>query len=444
MVGACVGAALWWITAAVAWAAPAQGGRAYIQGLQQALVKIRGLQFLRPVPSDVQSKSQMLAFVSGELSTDYPPSKVAADNRMLTALGFAPAGFDIRSFMLRFYEDQVGGYYDPKGKKFHMVQGATGGLTGQAAGMAALLGAAGVDLNDVMVVHELDHALQDQHFNLISVFAVAGKNDDRALAIQALVEGDAYAVMFEYMMQSLGGNLGLGDTGAMSFLDNPDMSESLEGQLDSQSVSPVLDSGPLFMKRTLLFQMHGIPFILYLYHHGGWTTVNQAYRYSPQSTEQILHPEKFLAGDPPVAVSLGRVPAALSGWQLLETDTLGELGINTLAEQYGLGTAEVGPGNNWGGDTYQVYANGAATAIVWMTAWDTEAAAADFQRFAGKYLQARFPGRQPLGRPSAAGAAWTTEGGANVNAVGRGSRKVLVVMGIPKTAYQAAWNAAWK
>ncbi len=86
----------------------------------------------------------------------------------------------------------------------------------------------------------------------------------------------------------------------------------------------------------------------------------------------------------------------------------------------------------------------AATAIVWMTAWDTAAAAVDFQRFAGKYLAARFPGQQPLGQATAAGAAWTTDSGAAVNAVGRGGRKVLVVMGIPKTDYQGAWTAAWK
>jgi hypothetical protein len=121
-------------------------------------------------------------------------------------------------------------------------------------------------------------------------------------------------------------------------------------------------------------------------------SVRRAYLDGPESSEQLLHPEKFWddeTRDDPVPVTVPS-PAGLLGkrWSLAADGVLGELTIAVLvgAEtpvptgpdvlDTGAWTNEAATG--WGGDRWQVWAKGRKTVLLLLTIWDSAADASEF------------------------------------------------------------------
>ena len=72
--------------------------------------------------------------------------------------------------------------------------------------------------------------------------------------------------------------------------------------------------------------LHGLQFTAARYQVGGWASVNRAHRQPPRTTEQVLHPEKFAAGEPGETVEVRDVPELeAAGFERVAVDTLGEL-----------------------------------------------------------------------------------------------------------------------
>src|SRR5207249_4153529 len=134
------------------------------------------------------------------------------------------------------------------------------------------------------LVIEFTHALQDQHFDLEE--AQSGPTDeDRARAALALIEGDATltSVLF-----------------ASQFLDR---TEAL--QRDDPDGGTVWANAPPAVERLVEFPYReGFFFALGLWRMAGYDVLNEAYRDPPRSTTQILHPERYLAHWQPIPVSL--------------------------------------------------------------------------------------------------------------------------------------------
>jgi hypothetical protein len=144
---------------------------------------------------------------------------------------------------------------------------------------------------------------------------------------------------------------------------------------------------------------HGLAFVSYLYRRGNWAEVNRAYAELPLSTEQILHPEKYVAGEAAIAVTDPPLSTALpSNWRLLADDVLGEW-TTYLLLGYGAREAAQLPDETaraaaagWGGDAYQVYYNeGAGAAVLaahWV--WDTQRDSGEFASALVAQQAARF------------------------------------------------------
>ena len=91
-----------------------------------------------------------------------------------------------------------------------------------------------------------------------------------------------------------------------------------------------LEDAPPFVRESLLFPYEaGLNFAMGLQVEGGWDAVNRAFESPPDSTEQILHPEKYAAREAPVDVSLPDDLAARmgEGWTQTIDDTFGEFQI---------------------------------------------------------------------------------------------------------------------
>src|SRR5882672_6112353 len=274
--------------------------------------EIRHLAILRPVQSSTQSRPEIERMLIKNLDEETTPAQIHAGEVAMKRLGLAPPDFQYRALMVRVLTEQVAGYYEPKTGEFHLADWID--LDGQRPIMA----------------HELTHALQDQHFNLRRFEHWPKGDSDAELAAHALIEGDATLAMTLYVTRD--------PLRALAFL------KSLGA---SGMPSDELDHAPRALRETLLFPyQEGILWTRNLYQRGGWNEVSQAFTTLPQSTEQIMHPEKYFAHEAPVKVALadigpilnhtGRVavrsiPPAVAGgsrtqpaWKKLDSDVNGE------------------------------------------------------------------------------------------------------------------------
>jgi hypothetical protein len=217
------------------------------------------------------------------------------------------------------------------------------------------------ETTQTVLVHELVHAVQDQATNLDSITA-RERGNDRQVAAQSAIEGHATLVMFEYLMNAQGIDLDLGQL--------PDFVSTIRPALEAmQGQFPALASAPLVFRETLLFPyLEGATFVQAL-----WQEAAEEGRPAPfgdrlpQSTEQILEPERFFSTprDEPTLVEL-TMP---QNTPTLFTNTLGalETGIflSTIA---GPGAEEARSG--WDGDQYALVTVDGRRALAWYSVWD--------------------------------------------------------------------------
>ena len=236
----------------------------------------------------------------------------------------------------------------------------------------------GADLEFIMA-HELTHALQDMHFDLDRLLTSA-TNSDQFIARQALVEGGATLV--EILVRNARAA--------------PDQRAS-DSQLQ-QVINDALNVMPPEGPPGFLFEQYHTPyvrgraFVFALKRHGGWDAVNRAYINLPASSEHILHPDKYIAGESPEKIALpalAREPFA-GDWESLDRNTLGELGFRNIFNAFDLNveTAHAAAAG-WHGDQYAVFKHRQENntfALALFTTWDTEQDAAEFMTAYNKVL----------------------------------------------------------
>lgn len=230
-------------------------------------------------------------------------------------------------------------------------------------------------LEQIRLIYAYTRALQEQHFDIDSLDA-AILNVDQQLACWALIEGDAALTMFLYANE------------------RTSISEQLLLRGDDSSAGhESLDELDTFLSGLAFFSYdQGSRFVNELYERGGWKAINQAYANPPRSTEQILHPERYLRSDEPVEISLPQIFGAIEpGWKLVDEGVLGELRLRLmLARHIGPAAAAIGA-EDWGGDRYALLhqADGDEYAFVLRVAFDDLDQAAEFWSIYGVFLEHR-------------------------------------------------------
>src|SRR5262249_42004353 len=217
----------------------------------------------------------------------------------------------------------------------------------------------------MVMAHEIDHALQDQSFNLDKFTKPDRENGDAQLARQALVEGDGVALMIEFMMREMGQKA---DPWADDTIVNAMAAATgMRGAAE-------FDKAPLFLKETLLFPYkEGLRLVAAERKLHPWTDVDAMFARPPSSSEQVMHPEKYRANEKPVPVRQAALPS-LGGWKPIYVNVLGELMFGVLLRQHGVAEpAAQRAAAGWGGDRLVVYGNGDATAALDLSTWDAEA-----------------------------------------------------------------------
>lgn len=319
---------------------------------------LRGLNTITPVERAFPTRAETIAYLTGLFSRDLPPDEVERVTLFYQVLGLLPDEVDLAQAYLTLLGAQVAGFYDTDTKVMNVIP-----VLGETPGSSLSI------TEQIIFVHEYTHALQDQHFSLDALDdAETTAVPDRSLALTALVEGDATAAMQLYAQELMRRN----PLAALSLL--------AEGALSNTLTLP--PGTPDVLARELLFPYEeGYDFVLAIARANGWEDVNAAYANPPTTTEQILHPEKYLAGEGaivnPAWAELYAFPG--EGWTQRWNVPLGEYylreHLRTLMTNSEASAAAAG----WGGDQFTVYESEDGQRLWLLTlAWDTPEDALEF------------------------------------------------------------------
>lgn len=358
--------------------------RAVVDSLLPRLQVLTGLTAEHPIRIGYRTRAEVHAYVMHQLDKDMSPAEAAGLEGTYAALGLIPDTLHLRRLLLDLYTEQVSGYYDPETKTFYTVEGTP------------------PDLLRTVLAHELVHALQDQHTNLDSIISPK-RGNDRESAAQAAVEGQATAVMFAIVTEE-------SIHASVDPTRLPDLGAQLRPAIEAQnSQFPVYRRAPRIIREALVFPyLQGAAFVQALWRNRLRPTAAPARAGAaaaapvpwpapldsllPQSTEQVMHPERFLRfRDAPTELLLAASPD--DSWHTVYENVLGELETTVFLREHLGQTAQA---RGWDGDRFRLLEGpGGARALVWYSVWDDPASA---DAFAASYRATlpRRAGRQAL------------------------------------------------
>jgi hypothetical protein len=289
--------------------APAQELFTNIGHIKDGLAAITGLKFKRDVPYALISKDQLHRYLEQRLRETMKPEDTRAEELTRKMLGLVPADFDLRKNTLDLLTEQAAAFYDYNQKKLFILEGSGGG-----------------DEERVALVHELAHALADQHFHLAKYIHEGLRSDDSATARQAVMEGQATWLMAAYISREGGGKPEV----PQAVLEL--MKQSIEGSAAQQY--PVFSQAPLYIRESLVFPYaEGLMFQDAVYRKLGQEAFSEVFLRAPSSSGQILHPERYLGHGGAVIPNLPPLPDARQ-FRKLADGSLGELDFRVLISQY--------------------------------------------------------------------------------------------------------------
>lgn len=330
--------------------------------------KIRGLKVLRKVPCRVQDRAEVEKYLLDTIKEKIPQERFVNEGVVYKILGIIPKDYQYLEGIVELYTSQLGGYYDPEKEFYAMASWMPSGLQLSIA------------------VHELTHALQDQHFKLDALLDHRVAESDLLAARSALVEGDATAVMIDFTRKQVGqGPLRDEDSVAAILMQN----------VAGSMISSALQNAPESLQTMLIFPyISGLRFAHALLREGGYPQIDTAFKRMPESTEHILHPEIYLRGERSfIDVPTPGVPPGFPAVspEALYIDRFGEFFISTFLSKfippYEASRAAAG----WGGDKIALYRGSGADSylLVWDLHWDSEAEAKEFFGALLKYYSQR-------------------------------------------------------
>lgn len=309
--------------------------------LESAAQSSRELELKEPLDVTVKTREELREEQKESIEAESPTEDNDDWNHVLVFLGYIDEGDDIIEIYEAFSGDNILGYYDPATKQLVVVSTSTEGWN---------------VTDKTTFVHETVHALQDQHFDLNGIFFDnVDMTDDFYFARLSLIEGDASTAEIIYLVQ------------------NDLIQEAIDEQNGMDTSS--LDDVPFFLKESTYFPyITGAEFVTEIWTEGGWEAVNKVWENPPTTTEQIIHPEKYLEGEAAAPVAIADpLPAFGEDWRLLEYNENGELVTRIFLQNGGASEREANTAaDGWGGDGHYVITNDDETAMVWTSTWDTQ------------------------------------------------------------------------
>jgi len=325
-----------------------------------AVEKAVGLKFKTPPRIEVRTKEQVRDYVLKQLADTGTMREIAGQSAAYKLLGMIPDTLDLPKLMTRLLEEQIVGFYDPETKVLYIVKGSP------------------KESAQLIVTHELVHALQDQYVNLDSIQKLTSDND-RQSAQQAVFEGEA---VYEQIHAMLGpGNIAVAMPGGWDRVR--------QTIRNNQAAMPIYASAPMVIQETLIFPyLSGAEFVKNFREREPGKV---PFKDLPISTSQILHQNEFFDKRvEPTPVSFAPVSAVRPTYE----NDLGEFETRLYLYQHLNDVDEAARGaSGWNGDRYVTWNTVSGPAIAWATVWLTSARAADFYELMQRVATAREPAK---------------------------------------------------
>jgi hypothetical protein len=342
---------------------PESAGGPYGDIVAQAVPAVEqavGLKFKTPPRIEVRTKEQVRDYVLKQLADTATMRQIAGQSEAYKLLGMIPDTLDLPKLMTRLLEEQIVGFYDPETKVLYIVKGSPR------------------ESAQLIVTHELVHALQDQYVNLDSIQKLTSDND-RQSAEQAVFEGEA---VYEQIHAMLGpGNIAVAMPGGWDRVR--------QTIRNNQAAMPVYASAPMVIQETLVFPyLSGAEFVR---NFRAREPGRVPFRDLPVSTSQILHQNEFFDKRvAPTPVSFAAVSAVHPTYE----NDLGEFETRLYLYQH-LNDVDVAArgATGWNGDRYVTWNTARGPAIAWATVWLTPDRAADFYELMQRVATAREPAK---------------------------------------------------
>lgn len=309
--------------------------------------ELRELEFLQPPVVTVLTRQELAERVRADLAEDL--EDISTEEKVYRLLGLVGPGLDLGELYQDLYGEQVAGFYD----------GDAGELVVPADTTTFSL------LQQSTMVHELTHALTDQHFGMWDSYQalVDAERFDEATALLAMIEGDA--VLTEALFYET--------------LDQDDQSELLDDSLGVDR--EVFERAPLFVRDGLVFPYDaGFRFIVDLFVEGGHDAVDAVYAQPPLSTESVFD----LSLESPISIE--DTVVATAGYEVDSNGSWGALSWKLMFDQILGGDPAAVDG--WGGDRAIVYTDGLNVMMTLEYQGDTPADAEEMLEALDRYFSA--------------------------------------------------------
>jgi len=349
-----------------------------------------GLTIKSTVKRQLITRDRVATYLKQKFDEDQSAKRLQQDEILLKKFGLLDRDFQLRPFLLALLKEQIEAFYDEKTKTVNLLDWVD------------------MDEQKPVMAHELTHALQDQRVNLakwgdqtpneVSKDA-AGDSDHLArdewdTAREAVTEGQATAVMMDYILKPLG----------KSLVKNPELMETVQDQMTGGGDSPVMARAPLLLSESMLFPYReGISFVQDI-----WMDQGQAAAFAgmldrpPSSSWEIMNPREFEQKHaPPVPLLPNIHPLVDKLYKPYDIGQIGELDLHILAKLLGGDAAANRLTQAWDGGIYwagqlrsaKTEAERSSTesvAIFYLSAWRNQASARAFAKLYGENLGRKY------------------------------------------------------
>jgi hypothetical protein len=234
---------------------------------------VRQRTFLHEVERQSMKRADLRAYLLEQIAHS---ARSADDYRsVLEMMQFVDHDPQLIEKMLHLYEAQVLAFYDPQKHVYFSLDTPPEGIAPNAV------------LDDVIAVHELTHALQDQLFDAGKKIEGVEEDWDREMAYHSVLEGEATLVMLGQLYRTLGQPL------ETMLADDTALSAMMKA---AESAGGIPSDAPKFFVESLKFPyLDGFRFVVAAFRRDGWKGVDALHANPPLSSEEVLHPDVYLA-----------------------------------------------------------------------------------------------------------------------------------------------------
>ena len=351
-----------------------------------------GLPIKSTVKRQITTRAAVESYLLEKFNDDQDAKRLQRDEIVLKKFGLLDRDFALKPFLLALLKEQIEAFYDSKTKTVNMLDWVD------------------IDEQKPVLAHELTHALQDQHSDLekwddqtpddVSQDSADDTDhlakDEMDTARDAVAEGQATAVMMDYILKPMG----------KSLVKDPEVTDVLKRQMNSSDSSPIMARAPLLLSESLLFPYReGLSFEQDL-----WMDQGQAAAFAnaldtpPTSSWEIINPREYEKRHIPAVPLLPDIhPLVDKLYQPYDIGQVGQLDVHILTELFGGDQAARNLTPAWNGGLYWAGQLRSATipaeqgstkslALLYLAAWRNPASAQAFAKLYADSLGRKYSG----------------------------------------------------